>query len=572
MTTDLCQTLWRATILAPLLIVAGSFMAGCDSDSDNALAVQRAQLNNPAQNCSVQYVPRADEPEMTFEVPLQTRADTVGAASEKNPTIRIPVGRPIYALLVSGYHQNRNLDMFHYYKFAKCLLASDAYVHYAWWNNLLAPYMEKPLHNEGSIPSIDGFPEHDIFGFIWGVDILEYPGYPTKAVPAEDHQFQQDAAQLLKSIREHNPHAAIVLVGHSMGGDAVARLGASIDIDIDLLAPIDPVGNRTCIELSPGSILPPFCAGWSNFTRYRAVHEDYVFPPPPFQRSFGPNVKYLYHRWQEEFTPPFDFQCPGDLLHPPPPIALCQQPLPFTYLFGHPELLPVIDIHRHSRNVQSKIETSLLSGMNVPTIDLLGGPFDGHGEIVGFRGVKNTFLPNVQDAWREKNFFNLFNVESYALALAASDAWPSLDKEQLDDDGNDINEVRELRVQLLKEWEAYSTYLDALYGPTYPDYCMVSDDLCTILRTKVNLPPEANAGPDQLYRCRASVPVAVTLDGSGSSDANDEPLTFTWDGEFGTLSGKLVSVDLSPGEHVIALTVTDSGGKVDTDTVLVSIR
>ena len=67
--------------------------------------------------------------------------------------IEIPNGRPIYALLVSGFYQNRDLDMFHWYEFAKDLQAKGAYVHYAWWNNLLAPYMERPLHNANSVPS-----------------------------------------------------------------------------------------------------------------------------------------------------------------------------------------------------------------------------------------------------------------------------------------------------------------------------------------------------------------------------------------------------------------------------------
>lgn len=107
-------------------------------------------------------------------------------------TVEIPNGRPIYALLVSGFHQNKNLDMFHWYNFAKCLQAKGAYVHYAWWNNLLAPYMKKPLHNQNSVPSIEGFPNHDINGFILGL----YPPYlPNKAVPAEDYQFQLDAGR-----------------------------------------------------------------------------------------------------------------------------------------------------------------------------------------------------------------------------------------------------------------------------------------------------------------------------------------------------------------------------------------
>jgi asparagine synthase (glutamine-hydrolysing) len=36
-----------------------------------------------------------------------------------------------------------------------------------------------------------------------------------------------------------------IVAGHSMGGNAVARLGADPGVSIDLLAPIDPVGNRT---------------------------------------------------------------------------------------------------------------------------------------------------------------------------------------------------------------------------------------------------------------------------------------------------------------------------------------
>ncbi|RLA43430.1 MAG: hypothetical protein DRR42_21745, partial [Gammaproteobacteria bacterium] len=82
-----------------------------------------------------------------------------GTSSE---IIEIPNGRPVYALLVSGFHQNKNLDMFHFYNFARCLLEKGAYVHYAWWNNLLAPYMEKPLHDPDSVPSTKIVPYHDM--------------------------------------------------------------------------------------------------------------------------------------------------------------------------------------------------------------------------------------------------------------------------------------------------------------------------------------------------------------------------------------------------------------------------
>src|SRR5688572_2097632 len=67
-------------------------------------------------------------------------------------SITVPNGRPIYALIVSGYASNRDLDELMVYNFARHLMARGAYVHYSWWNNLLAPYMERPLHHSQSQP------------------------------------------------------------------------------------------------------------------------------------------------------------------------------------------------------------------------------------------------------------------------------------------------------------------------------------------------------------------------------------------------------------------------------------
>jgi len=214
-------------------------------------------------------------------------------------TITIPNGRPIYALLVSGFYQNRNLDMFHWYNFARCLQEKGAYVHFAWWNNLLAPYMERPLHNPNSVPGWEVTPFHDLNGYVYGTS------YPNKALPAEDYQFQADANSLLTAIRQHNPDAIIILVGHSMGGDAIVRLADSMpdDFDIDLLAPMDPVGNRTCMPMYEwgGGY---WCCGYHNFKRFYVVREDWFTLPP--HRQLGANIKYLYHRWQTEYLPPFD--------------------------------------------------------------------------------------------------------------------------------------------------------------------------------------------------------------------------------------------------------------------------
>ena len=357
-----------------------------------------------------------DSIEDTFTVYLPELNTTPAAIPSCTNTecIEIPNGRPIYALLVSGFHQNRNLDMFHWYNLAKCLQEKGAYVHYSWWNNLLAPYMERPLHNAASVPSYEATPTHDIVGFVYG--FLGGEGciggcYPNKALPAEDHQFQEDAKRLLERIRQENPDAAIVLVGHSMGGDAVVRLADSMpaDFDIDLLAPIDPVGNRTCI---PNNVFPyvPFCSGLLNFTRWRVTHADQFVLPP--QRDFGANIKYLYHRWQQEFAPPFDYSCPqgGQSGSIPNPLCLSGHE-ESSYLFGHPEPLTT-SIQGGSVNVQAIFPTSLYSGYDVfprPYLENSGGGLDGHGEIVGFRG---SYLPIPWSIWSIYSSQNLIRWRS----------------------------------------------------------------------------------------------------------------------------------------------------------------
>ena len=147
------RTLRAASLCVGLLALIACSGGGNSPDAPQSLA----QTNNPSGLAA-----NAFAPETTFTVTLTNIVDG------STDSIEIPNGRPVYALLVSGFHQNRNLDMFHYYNFAKCLFEADAYVHYAWWNNLLAPYMERPLHDENSVPSTDGFPEHDIVGFLPG--------------------------------------------------------------------------------------------------------------------------------------------------------------------------------------------------------------------------------------------------------------------------------------------------------------------------------------------------------------------------------------------------------------------
>jgi hypothetical protein len=85
-----------------------------------------------------------------------------------------------------------------------------------------------------------------------------------------------------------------------------------------------------------------------------------------------------------------------------------------------------------------------------------------------------------------------------------------------------------------------------------------------------NQNPVADAGPDQIVTADATCLAAVALNGQGS-DADGDPLTFTWTGPFGTASGASVSVSLPAGTHVITLTVRDGRGGSASDTLVVTV-
>jgi len=86
-----------------------------------------------------------------------------------------------------------------------------------------------------------------------------------------------------------------------------------------------------------------------------------------------------------------------------------------------------------------------------------------------------------------------------------------------------------------------------------------------------NLAPVANAGPNQVVEATGPSGAAVTLDGSGSSDPEGDPITFTWRGPFGTLSGSSITPTLPLGDHVIDLEVTDNQGNSSVRSLTVSV-
>src|SRR5204862_7355631 len=97
---------------------------------------------------------------------------------------------------------------------------------------------------------------------------------------------------------------------------------------------------------------------------------------------------------------------------------------------------------------------------------------------------------------------------------------------------------------------------------TYKVKLTVTDDSTTdtsavsdALSVRVNEPPVAKAGPDQLVT--ASL---VEFDGSASGDQDDSIAKYEWDfGDGGTGTGpKPTHVYTKPGAYTVRLTVTDA--------------
>jgi photosystem II stability/assembly factor-like uncharacterized protein len=84
--------------------------------------------------------------------------------------------------------------------------------------------------------------------------------------------------------------------------------------------------------------------------------------------------------------------------------------------------------------------------------------------------------------------------------------------------------------------------------------------------------PHADAGPDQAVEATGPDGALVTLDGSGSTDPDGDPLAFAWSWPTGGAGGDRPAARLPLGTTTVALTVSDPHGATGTDTVEITVR
>lgn len=86
-----------------------------------------------------------------------------------------------------------------------------------------------------------------------------------------------------------------------------------------------------------------------------------------------------------------------------------------------------------------------------------------------------------------------------------------------------------------------------------------------------NQSPLAHAGANQTVEATSPWGALVTLNGSGSSDPDGDPLVYEWTGPFGMVSGVSPTVAFPLGAHTTTLTVSD-GQATTADSVTIVVR
>ena len=101
-------------------------------------------------------------------------------------------------------------------------------------------------------------------------------------------------------------------------------------------------------------------------------------------------------------------------------------------------------------------------------------------------------------------------------------------------------------------------------------YNVTESDIVTITVLQ-NLPPVADAGPDQILEQTSPAGADVTLNASGSYDPYGDPLTYNWTWTAAYVTGVNPTVTFPQGTTTVTLTVSD-GKHTNTDSVNITVQ
>ncbi len=185
-----------------------------------------------------------------------------------------------------------------------------------------------------------------------GIDLPTVPGYSVENIPigfelslvdpGDPDNSDAMVAEAVARLNQYSDEDVIVLIGHSLGGDTVLRIAENVDVEIDVLALLDPVGFVAVPDLEPGALLdttlgPPINIGIDVGDAGAFGYSIPVIPGIPFaikipvnsrqevpgffKPSLGlpgtdstltddpvpDNVRVLVNRWQSNALFPLDF-------------------------------------------------------------------------------------------------------------------------------------------------------------------------------------------------------------------------------------------------------------------------
>jgi hypothetical protein len=141
------------------------------------------------------------------------------------------------------------------------------------------------------------------------------------------------------------------------------------------------------------------------------------------------------------------------------------------------------------------------------------------------------------------------------------------------DFGDNSSIVNGTSPSLLNETHVYSTtgVYNATLTVSFGGSLNKTDTAQATITVVENLPPIADAGPDQFVNQTSVQGANVTLSGTGSSDPNDDILSYSWSWAGGSATGAAPTVLFPPGNTTVTLMVSD-GLLNATDTVNIVVQ